>query len=390
MRKRPNFPAGVAIYDRHGRPLLRLGRTPGTASRGARTDGEDALTGLPDLAAFLRALERELARIGRGGDDGCVAVLDLDDFKLINDRHGHHAGDDALRQVGQVLRSGQRSGDMAARLGADEFAILLPATDLADARSAVQRLLDAIAAVEVAPGDRLSASAGVATTNLPERGGSQPIDAATLLGFADNAMYFAKARQPGSVVPARRGLQKELRSERARLTEEARIDGRTGLPTSRTFEAEVRRIHDQAGAAGTTYGLLIADIDHFHEYNRVHGMLAGNEALLAVATALDRALPDAIAYRYGGEEFTLLLPNARSRASVDAAGEQVNAAVRGLALPHLGRPTAPPVVTVTVAGALVEPNVEHPNEGLDRADRALVGGKAAGRDRYVPADPPQP
>ena len=85
----------------------------------------DALTGLPNRRAFDAALEDQWTLTARDGIDSYVVVADLDGFKLLNDRHGHATGDEALRQVGQALRRSVRGTDVVARLGGDEFGIIL-------------------------------------------------------------------------------------------------------------------------------------------------------------------------------------------------------------------------------------------------------------------------
>ena len=85
----------------------------------------DALTGLPNRRAFDAALEREWALTSGDGGDSYVVVADLDHFKALNDRHGHAAGDEALRQVARALRQSVRETDVVARLGGDEFAVIL-------------------------------------------------------------------------------------------------------------------------------------------------------------------------------------------------------------------------------------------------------------------------
>ncbi len=93
----------------------------------------DPLTGLLNHRAFYERLEQELARGLRSGEQIAVLVLDLDDFKRLNDSRGHLAGDDALRALSGVLTGACRAGDVAARLGGDEFALILagPGTDAA-------------------------------------------------------------------------------------------------------------------------------------------------------------------------------------------------------------------------------------------------------------------
>jgi diguanylate cyclase (GGDEF)-like protein len=116
----------------------------------------DPLTGLLNHRAFYQRLEVELARANRSGRPPVVMLLDLDDFKAINDTRGHLAGDAALRRTGEALRAVCRTGDVAARLGGDEFGLIL--TDADDPAAAAERVL---AAVRLRAG--LAASLGVAT-----------------------------------------------------------------------------------------------------------------------------------------------------------------------------------------------------------------------------------
>jgi len=106
---------------------------------------KDSLTGVLNHRAFYERLEQELARAGRAGTHVAVIVVDLDDFKSLNDTHGHVAGDTALRQVAAAIRSTCRAVDIPGRLGGDEFALILPDADT-DLDALAARLLDAIKA----------------------------------------------------------------------------------------------------------------------------------------------------------------------------------------------------------------------------------------------------
>lgn len=146
----------------------------------------DALTGLANRAAFTAALAAALA----DGERDAVSVLfvDMDDFKEINDRLGHHAGDQVLREVASRLRRASRPGDLCGRLGGDEFAVLLPGADEATAAVVARRVADAIGAPLRRAGDvavPLSASVGAATA-------ATGTDPEALLRQADDAMYRAK------------------------------------------------------------------------------------------------------------------------------------------------------------------------------------------------------
>src|SRR3954470_3212 len=146
----------------------------------------DALTGLGNRRAFDEALATEVARAARSGRPLSLVVGDLDQFKSINDRHGHLAGDDCLRQVAAVVTDTIRRPDACFRWGGDEFALLLADTDADGARVVAARVGSAITATCRAPsGRRLSVGVGVASHDV----GDTPD---TLLERADAALLLAK------------------------------------------------------------------------------------------------------------------------------------------------------------------------------------------------------
>jgi len=163
------------------RPVVRL-------ARDARSSGTDDLTNLANRRAFTEAAAAELVRARRSGRPLAIALVDLDDFKLINDTFGHPTGDRILRDVADVLREHFREIDLASRLGGEEFAVLLPETDLAGAREATERFVSALAETEFGDGrigpQRITASAGVAA--------AADLEIAVLLESADRALYRAK------------------------------------------------------------------------------------------------------------------------------------------------------------------------------------------------------
>ncbi len=159
----------------------------------------DSLTGLVNRATFTAALSAEL----HGGLDRETTVLfvDLDDFKDVNDVHGHHAGDELLRVVATRLREATRPGDLCARIGGDEFAVLLRETGEAAAAQIAQRVVvvvSAPASLDVAM-VHVGASVGVATMVGAE-------DPETLVHRADVAMYSAKAQGKSRVQVYEPGL----------------------------------------------------------------------------------------------------------------------------------------------------------------------------------------
>jgi diguanylate cyclase (GGDEF)-like protein len=143
----------------------------------------DPLTGLANHREFHEAFARELERCRRSGAELSVVLLDLDDFKDVNDRHGHAYGDSVLERVGVALRRHTRAGDVACRIGGDEFAMLLPEASAEDATAAADRMRAAVAEADA----RLGASTGCAT--WPHDGGSKDV----LIAEADARLYGAKA-----------------------------------------------------------------------------------------------------------------------------------------------------------------------------------------------------
>jgi diguanylate cyclase (GGDEF)-like protein len=150
----------------------------------------DDLTRLPNRRQFLRSLENEFARVQRNGRPLSVLMIDADDFKLINDRHGHFAGDEVLRALAVRLRGIVRQIDLLGRLGGEEFAVALTETDMPAALETAERLRREIAAepFQVAgSGIPVTVSVGVATRRATDD------NAAELLRLADKAMYLAKS-----------------------------------------------------------------------------------------------------------------------------------------------------------------------------------------------------
>ena len=149
----------------------------------------DARTGLANTRAFDQALENELAA-RRPDETVAVLMLDLDHFKDFNDRHGHPAGDEALRAFADILRSCLRERDLAARYGGEEFAIVLPTVDEAAALMVAERIRSRTESslISLGPGitDRMTVSIGLATA--PAQGNER----LALLRLADEALYRAK------------------------------------------------------------------------------------------------------------------------------------------------------------------------------------------------------
>lgn len=151
----------------------------------------DPLTNLGNRGVFDNGLRAAVAEYARDGRAFALLILDLDHFKLINDRHGHGVGDEVLVQIGKIIQRTSRPYDVVARYGGEEFGVILNQIGPADARAFGLRLLEAIRQQAIAIGDRqlhVTASAGLACACELD----SEIDAAGILEQADRALYQAK------------------------------------------------------------------------------------------------------------------------------------------------------------------------------------------------------
>jgi diguanylate cyclase (GGDEF)-like protein len=148
----------------------------------------DPLTGLANRRRFQEVLRAEMARVQRSGQAVSLVLLDVDHFKHVNDTHGHPAGDAVLVGVARVLVAGTRAYDLPARVGGEEFAVLLPQTTLDRAHQVAERIRVAMASASLLPGaaDSVTVSLGVAQSQTV---GDSP---SALLARADAQLYRAK------------------------------------------------------------------------------------------------------------------------------------------------------------------------------------------------------
>jgi diguanylate cyclase (GGDEF)-like protein/PAS domain S-box-containing protein len=176
-----------------------------------RSVSSDHLTGLANRRAFFEAAARELQRCGRTGQPASLVLIDADHFKAVNDTHGHAAGDAVLRHLAAGMSATFRAGDLLARIGGEEFAVLLPGATVDDAAAVAARLGDRLAAQAVVVDGRAigcTVSAGVAGLATD----AQDLD--TLLARADAAMYAAKAQGRARVVRWHAGLTRAAEAQR--------------------------------------------------------------------------------------------------------------------------------------------------------------------------------
>jgi diguanylate cyclase (GGDEF)-like protein len=203
----PHDARALEIYAGHAAIALWNARL---VDRLEREAAEDPLTGLANRRRFSLASAAEVDRAARHGSTVAMVMLDIDHFKRVNDTYGHPLGDQILVRVARALRAAVRSHDTVARLGGEEFALLLPESDAERAMFVAERARDLISRISL-PDGQLSCSAGVAAIAGVAGGEGQ------LFAAADRALYEAKRRgrarsvladgPPPAPRPARAGVE---------------------------------------------------------------------------------------------------------------------------------------------------------------------------------------
>ncbi len=181
------------VRDAQGQPLYVVSQVQDISERRELSQrleyltDHDFMTGLANRRRFERELAREVERVARYGAPGAVLLIDLDNFKDVNDTFGHKAGDDLLKGVAGAVKHRIRHTDLLARLGGDEFGVLLPQVDVDQAQVAADGIVKALGRHVAVLGDRsirVTASVGLAMF--------ENLSAADVLACADVAMYEAK------------------------------------------------------------------------------------------------------------------------------------------------------------------------------------------------------
>ena len=283
------------------------------------------------------------------GVPGVVVMLDLDNFKYFNDRHGHRVGDELLRIVAARLRDTLALASCLARAGGDQFIAFLPGLALAEGLRRAQDCVGAMREpVTLADGAEIvTLSAGVATL------AGQTVD--EVWRACDAALHAAKVRgrdrvvafddDTRQIVASRRDLAStviELQERNRALREEARTDALTGLRNRLALDELLHAASGEGDRRVQAAAVAFIDVDHFGNYNHVHGDAAGDDALKAVAHAIKACSREAdFVFRKGGEEFVVVLRDVGSEADGDAenaaavaAADRIRNAVQDLALSH--------------------------------------------------------
>ena len=215
--------------------------------------GTDLLTGLPGHRGFHDRLAQELSRARRGGAEVAIAVVDIDGLERINGERGHAAGDALLRTAARCFEEGVRGYDCVCRLGADEFALVLPGMSPRAAAALTSRLAAAFAA----SGTDSTVSGGVA--GFPTHAGTQ----SDLVRLATGALYWAKRDGGGRVVVYDPAVVEALSAhERAAQLERSSYERTVrALEATRTPSASARATSEWAGHLGARMGLPPERVD---------------------------------------------------------------------------------------------------------------------------------
>jgi diguanylate cyclase (GGDEF)-like protein len=249
----------------------------------------DSLTGLYNHRHFHERLRAELARAGRTGDTVALLMLDFDDFKRVNDVHGHGAGDAALVTFANLLRTLVRSSDVVCRVGGEEFGVVMPSSVAADAVALGERLRGLLAETELSPDGPLALSIGVA------EGPAHAMNGRELAACAESSMMTAKAAGGDSVVVfADADAQRPGAPTRGR-------DARSiaHLKMLQSLSGKLNRLNDvhAIGAA------IVTELRALVDYHTCRAVLVDGDELRQIAFRGERGNPDlgpeAVACRVG-------------------------------------------------------------------------------------------
>ncbi len=230
----------------------------------------DALTGLYNHRAFHDRLRQELLRASAARETVAVVMLDLDDFKKVNDVYGHGIGDHLLQQVADALRATVRASDVVCRVGGEEFAVILPAGDIHSSTALAERIGEQLSTLEAEAVGKLSVSTGIAV------GPENAANPRELVACAEVAMMTAKARGKGLIVPFDVSERERPSEERVR-----RDDGRSiaHLKMLQSLSGKLSRLNDVA-----QIGLTISDeLRLLIDYHNCRVFLREDDELLPVA-----------------------------------------------------------------------------------------------------------
>jgi diguanylate cyclase (GGDEF)-like protein len=230
----------------------------------------DSLTGLYNHRYFHDRLRGEITRATRTHDSVAVLMLDIDDFKRVNDVHGHGTGDQVLVALADVLRGSVRLSDVVCRLGGEEFGIIMTGCDAGDAVALAERLLDSTERQSFEPADVLTVSIGIA------QGPEHATNPRELVACAEAAMMTAKTRGKNQAV-----LFDDGTSERPDAVPASRDDVRSiaHLKMLQSLAGKLNRLNDVAEIGAT----IVNELRMLVDYHSCRVYIANGEDLLPIA-----------------------------------------------------------------------------------------------------------
>jgi len=372
----------------------------------------DPLTGVSGRGQFMGDLIRCLEEMLPGDVKGLM-LLDLDHFKGINDRFGHTAGDQVLREVAALVKTEASPDDRIGRLGGDEFVYLFSRYDRRTVEADARKILERIAShpfllLEQDQSATATVAASAGLVFLQMRSSAEEI-----LRQADMAMYEAKRKgrkhlmlyeqlqesatnqdkdihlqhfeNVARVVTDR--VTNQITQMGRRLVEAARRDanqdGLTELNNRRYFDARISREIEIARNHGRALTVALMDLDRFHNVNMMFGWPTGDRVLkrFAQVAADNIRLVDWVA-RYGGEEFCLVMPDTDLEMGCKVV-ERIRSSFESSTIESLDQRPVP--VTVSIGVAQLTGTVDGAVALIDKASTALLEAKRSGRNRVIAA-----
>ena len=373
----------------------------------------DPLTGVGARARGLEALRRAT----HAGAPGCLLIVDLDGFGWINESLGTLEGDRILAEVAERLLHAVPPGASVARIDGDQFLVVSTSTPMAAALELAGVVFAALAKPMHIAGTRVvTVSIGVAGLGgggvdevlgraqsalaaAKEQGGQQiVIDgptrrtygrrhgdvAVTIRELATDAQHaWAHAAQAQAVAAQAQAEAAAAQAEAAQAQREARTCPMTGLPNYLAYLEQAEALEAEARRTGMPVAVVFLDLDQFGTINKTFSWDQGTQTLAAVARVLETECRghDRV-FRFGGEEFVVLLPGT-DRHGAAVVAERLRAAVEAAGIPHGGLPEMP-IVTLSVGVAAGRGPTLEIARVVKRADAQSQLAKATGRNRVQP------
>lgn len=355
----------------------------------------DPLTGIPTRGTFDYELSRRLLEWNERQATFCLLLIDLDEFKKINDTFGHQAGDLVISEVARLFRQGLRDVDAPARYGGDEFAALVPGQTLDDALQMAERIRLSVASAAINyEKARMSATAslGVAQVGAGD-------NAESIFRRADQALYAAKRAGSNRVyyhtgtecLPF--GLRPTTSGKVA--TEQAETDSVTrsltveipGIPNRTEFMSVVRRRLAQWQRDHSQFSVVVLGFDQWDSFHRLYGNRVAGLALSSIPPFLTATFRDMdTVARFEDREFAVLMPSCGITGAARAAERVRQSIAQCEQLQHQGQ-----VLRLAVSCGVAEVQIGDDSVSLlDRARTALHSAQSQGGNRAFLHDGRQP